>query len=180
MKQIKLFSQIFASTLFLLFVFGAMIRIPEVRMGVEAQTVSTCTDNEDNDGDGRADWDGVPEKNLPPDPSCINEQSVEKADDVKSTLIPCTDKCDLGSVFALINNVIDFLIKVILFPIAILMFVYAGYTYIVHSDNPGKRVKAKSLIKHLILGMVLILTAWVIVKSLLVVVGYNDRLLFFD
>lgn len=166
----------------------------------------TCVDNSDNDGDGRADWDGVPEKNLPPDPSCINEKSVEKPDgncsdgidnngngkadqadascknggSIEGSLIPCEDKCDLASVFALLNNLIDFLIKVILFPVAIIMFVYAGYTYIVHSDSAGKRVQAKKMIKHLILGMVLILTAWLIVKTALVLIGYDQSLFFFD
>lgn len=142
----------------------------------------TCSDKKDNDGDGRIDWNGgnLNGTMVPPDPACINAQGAEYADDVTSKLIPCTNKCDLGSLMQLINNLITFLIKVILFPITVLMFVYAGYQYITAQGNPSKKANVKKMLWHLVGGIVLILCAWLIVKTLLVVLGYTDRLYFFE
>lgn len=188
MKQITIFKTIFAS----LCIFATVFILGNWNAVVLAQNSTTqeagngsCSDGRDNDipPDNRADWNGavVNGVELPPDPSCINKDSKEVADDVASgSLIPCTNKCDLGSVFALLNNLIEFFIKIILFPIAVIMFVYAGFTYITAAGNPGKKVKVRTMIGHLIGGMILVLCAWVIVKTLLVVVGYSDNLYFFE
>ena len=82
--------------------------------------------------------------------------------------------------FALLNKLIEFLIKVILFPVAILLFVYAGYKYITAQGNPSKRANVKKMIGNLILGMVIILTSWVVVKTVLLLIGYDQTLYFFD
>lgn len=203
MKHISAFNRIFASTaLIFLLALGANFAFAPTL--IHAQSAATCSDDIDNDGDGRADWDGVPHKNLPPDPSCVNKNSTERADGncrdgidnngdgkadaadpscktgvIEGSLVPCENKCDLASVFSLINNIITFLLKVILFPIMIIMFVYAGVRYITAGSGDAK-VKAKSMIKNLIKGVLLILCSWLIVKTVLLAVGYNDTLYFFD
>lgn len=175
-----------------------------VPVALHAQT-GTCVDNLDNDNDGRADWDGVPEKGFPPDPSCVNDQSVEKADGncrdgkdnngdgkvdaadpgcerggaIEGGLVTCEDKCDFGSAFALVNRFVGFVIKFILFPVAIGLFIYAGVKYITAGSAQAK-VKMKSLLKHLIGGILLILAAWLIVKSALAIIGYDQALYFFQ
>lgn len=184
MKPTATFKAIFASTLVLVALFSSAHIFSLPRAQAQAPT-GTCGDHIDNDGDGRVDWTGgtINGQPVPPDPACLNAQGDEYADqktNSSSPLIPCVNKCDLGSVMQLLNNLITFLIKVILFPISILLFVYAGYTYIISQGEPGKRVKVKSMIKHLILGIVLILCAWIIVKTLLVVLGYTDSLYFFE
>ncbi len=147
----------------------------------------TCGDGLDNDipPDGKRDWDGVRDAagqpQYPPDPSCINRDQTEAADDVAAgSLIPCTNKCDLPAVFVFLNKMIESLIKVALLPIAILMFVYAGYKYITAQGNPSKTANIKRMIKHLILGIVIILTAWLAVKTALVLIGYDQALYFFS
>ncbi len=144
----------------------------------------TCEDDIDNDGDGTADWDGGKDASgatIPADPGCLNKDSKEVKDSVaKGSLVPCTNDCDFSSVFELINKLIDFLITDLLLPVAVLMFVYAGYKYITAEGNPGKRADVKKMVGHLILGMLIILLAWVIVKTLLGVIGYTNELYFFE
>lgn len=192
MKPTVIFSHIIASlflaSLFVAFGGQAVVRAQNTtseQTACFAQGGSgpgTCSDGKDNDGDCRADWAGVTieGETLPPDPACVTKQSSEYADDVLSSIIPCTDKCDLGSVFELLNNLIGFLIKVVMFPIAILMFMYAGYKYITAQGNPAKKANVKKMAGHLIGGLVLILCAWVIVKTVLILVGYEDNLFFFE
>jgi hypothetical protein len=150
---------------------------------VHAQgTASTCNDGFDNDGDERADYRGaiIGGKTLPPDPSCINKGSNEEAEVTGTGIVPCQNKCDLNDVFRLINNVITFLVKVILFPVIIFMFIYTGFKYVTSQGNPGKAANLKSLIGHIIGGMIIILCAWLLVRTIMLVLGYTDSLLFFD
>ncbi len=143
----------------------------------------TCGDGKDNDGDGKRDWDGVASGGIPqyqPDPACLNPDMTEEADVVaKGSWIPCTNKCDLPSVFVFINSIIEKLITVILFPISVLMFVYAGYRYITAQGNPSKKADIKKMLRNLILGIIIILISWVAVQTALQVVGYTDSLYFF-
>ncbi len=186
MKRTVTFSRIFASTALLVLLIGSgNISANAQETMCPAQGGSgpgTCNDGKDNDGDCRADWGGVTigGELYPPDPACVTKNSSEYADDVKSTIIPCTNKCDLGSVFELANKVIGFLIKVVLFPVSIFLFIYAGFKYITAQGNSAKKANIKKMIGNLILGIVLILCAWVIVKTVLVVVGYEDNLFFFE
>jgi hypothetical protein len=180
MKQTAIFKFIFASTLL---VIGLLLVSPGF---VHAQpSTGNCADKIDNDGDGRLDWTGgtINGEPAPPDPACVNANSEETADIETGSaipLIPCVNKCDLGSLMQLLNNLITFLIKVILFPVVILMFVYMGYQYITSQGKPGMHAKLRTMIWKLVLGIVIILVAWVLVKTLLVVIGYKDALYFFE
>lgn len=180
MKHMRLFKLLSVSILLSV---SLLVIMPAI---ATAQPVGTCADKIDNDGDGRIDWTGgidAKGNTVPPDPSCINASSNEVADEVtgaSAKIIPCVNKCDLGSVLQLLNNVIEFLIKVLLFPVAIAMFMYAGYQYIISQGQPVKKVNVKRMVGKLILGILLILCSWVIVKTLLVSLGYTDTLYFFE
>lgn len=141
----------------------------------------SCNDGIDNDGDSRYDYRGavVNGKSYPPDPACITKDSIEEAEVGGTGLVPCHNKCDLNDVFRLINNIITFLVKVILFPVIIFMFIYTGFKYITAEGNPAKTAKLKSLIKHIIGGLIIILCAWLLVRTMMLVLGYTDSLIFF-
>ncbi len=145
-------------------------------------TMTTCTDGIDNDGDGRIDWTGGKIGGTPvgPDPSCISALSKEVPDDVVSNIIPCTNKCDLGSVFELINKLITFLITFLVLPVTIILFMYAGFKYITAQGNPSKIANVRKMVQHLVGGLLLVLCAWIIVKTLLLTLGYTDQLYFFE
>ncbi|HVY35677.1 MAG TPA: pilin [Candidatus Paceibacterota bacterium] len=130
-----------------------------------------CNDGIDNDSDGLIDG---------ADPDCQVPHVAGTSGPFEGGLVPCENKCDLNSAFALINKLVDFLIKVVFFPISIIMFMYTGARYILSEGKPNVRAQVKKLIGHLIGGIVLILCAWVIVKTILVVLGYKEALVFFQ
>ncbi|MBY0328726.1 hypothetical protein K2Q02_01385 [Patescibacteria group bacterium] len=148
--------------------------------GPTAKLGTTCTNGLDDDGDGRIDYYGGPNGEAP-DPSCFKVDAEEIADDVaKGALVPCTDKCGFDDVFKLLNNVLKFVITVLLIPIFVIMIMYIGFKYLTSQGNPAMHLKFKKMLWHMFLGVVIILTAWLIVRTILTSLGYADGLLFFD
>jgi hypothetical protein len=95
-------------------------------------------------------------------------------------LIPCDgDDCTINSVMQLINNVMNFFFQSLLLPIFIVMVLYLGYSYLAAQGKPGQHAKLGSMAKHMVLGLVLMLCAWLIVKTILSILGYTDTLGFF-
>jgi hypothetical protein len=146
-----------------------------------------------NNGDGKADFTGVDTNNdgvldLEPDPSCFSKTStVEVSDDLARdtkggllSVIPCTDKCTFGDVFKLLNNIFTFFFTKLLIPIFVIMIIYAGISYLGSQVSGMKKVELKSLFGHMIGGLLLILFAWLIVHTILVLLGYQEGLVFFQ
>lgn len=114
--------------------------------------------------DGKTD--GV--MDIEPDPSCFSDSvTTEKGDDVVSTIIPCTDKCTFSDVFRLLNNVIKFFFKVLLIPIFVVLLMFAGFKYITAQGNSSKIADLKKMLLGVIKGVVLILCAWLIVRTIM-------------
>lgn len=147
--------------------------------GAPTQTVTTtvkidqCHDGKDNDGDGRADQygvdadkDGVYE--VEPDPSCFADTAeYETGDDVVSSIIPCTDKCSFRDVFVLLNNIISFFFKQLLIPIFVIIIIFAGVKYITAEGNPSKIANLRKILWNIFKGLLLILCAWLIVRTIM-------------
>lgn len=127
-----------------------------------------------NNGDGKLDFE--------PDPSCFSPtQTEEKADDVARgadgmplSVIPCTDKCTFGDVFRLLNNLLTFFITKLLIPIFVTIIMYAGFKYITAEGNPSKIANLKKMIANIVLGIVLILCSWLIVRTIMTTL-LNDK-----
>lgn len=145
-----------------------------------------CTDGKDNqigdgkdygygtnNGDRKADRYGTLE--FEPDPACFAKGvTIEKGDDLAyntdgtpASVIPCTNKCTLNDVFRLLNNIIAFFFKVLLIPIFVIMIMYAGYKYIAAQGNSGKIANLKRMLGYFIGGILLILCAWLIVRTIM-------------
>lgn len=155
--------------------------------GVYSQNLSvtsTCMDGVDNDSDGRADYAGVLLEDgtfLEPDPSCLKHTSSELGDSVSSGgLVPCVNKCSFSDVFKLLNNVLKFLITIVIIPVFVLMLMYTGYEYLMARGRPGMHVKLKNRLWKMFLGFVLILSAWLIVRTFLSFIGYDQGALFLE
>jgi hypothetical protein len=163
--------------------------------------VSECCDGKDNQigdgqdygfgpgmGDGKADFYGlIGEKDgktiiYPPDPSCIKpETEIEKADlPVQGSLIPCTNKCSFPDIIKLFNNILTFLITTVFLPLFVLVFMYAGYTYLTAQGNPSKIANVKKLLINVIIGLVIVLTAWLLVRVFFQTIGVTEGLLFLE
>ncbi len=93
-------------------------------------------------------------------------------------IVPCDGTvykpCDFDSFMTLINNVINFLVKIIALPIAAIMFTYAGFLMVTAGEEAaGARTKAKGIFMNALIGLLLAATCWLIVHSLLKVMGYK-------
>jgi type IV secretory pathway VirB2 component (pilin) len=98
-----------------------------------------------------------------------------------SGLIPCDGPdCTLNSVVQLMNNLMSIFFKTILPVLFVVMILYLGYSYLTAGGNPAQHAKLLSMAKHMILGLLLILCAFLIVKSILSILGYTDTLGFFS
>lgn len=189
MKQHATFSRLLNNILLiaLLFIGVAFVSTPVV---VHAVPSGECNDQRDNDGDGKIDYYGLDSNgdgtiDVEPDPACYSQDSTSehidgKNDDVQSSIIPCTDKCSFSDVFKLANNLLVFIIKVLLIPVFIMVIIYTGYQYLISQGSPVKMANIKNTLKHLVFGILLILCAWLIVVTGLKAIGYTDHILFFE
>lgn len=109
-------------------------------------------------------------------PSYTNGLTPEQiaADKVGNGLVPCRDTCTFEDILSLINNLITFLITTIFIPIIIILFMYAGYKYITAGGNPAKIANLKSMIKHIVVGMLLVLCSWLIVKTVITILASDE------
>jgi Type IV secretion system pilin len=91
-----------------------------------------------------------------------------------SSLVPCTDSCDFNSFLTLINNLINFMITTLFIPIVVLLFMYAGFKYITAQGNPAKKANLKKMVGNIVIGMILVLCSWLIVKTVLSILLRED------
>lgn len=153
---------------------GVMVYAQTTTTTTTTQIPTTeCNDFKDNDGDFKADHYGVDTDgdkiiDLEPDPSCFSlNATTEKKDDVVSSIIPCTDKCTFSDVFRLLNNVLTFFITKLMIPIFITIIMYAGFKYLKAGASGGEKANIKKMLGHILGGIILILCAWLIVRTIM-------------
>jgi hypothetical protein len=93
-------------------------------------------------------------------------------------LVPCDNSsahpCDFNALMALINTVVKFILFDMAIPIAAIMFAYAGFLMVTAGgEAAGARTKAKSIFTNAIFGLVLAVAAWLIVNTILSILGYT-------
>ena len=93
-------------------------------------------------------------------------------------LIPCggsgEDACKFSDFFVLIKNIIDFLLVSIAIPLAALSFAVAGWMYLTAGGDSGQIKKAHELFKNVAIGFIIALSAWLIVKAILLGLGIEE------
>jgi hypothetical protein len=87
--------------------------------------------------------------------------------------------CGFKDIMTLINKLITFILVYMAVPIAAIMFFYAGFKMVTSGGNPESRGTAKNVFTNAVIGLVIAAGAWLIVKTLLVILGYNDIGTFF-
>lgn len=85
---------------------------------------------------------------------------------------PC-GRCDL---FQLLKNLIDFVIGGLMPPLAVLLFVWAGFLILLSGANPGLYAQGQTIFKNTFYGIIILLSAWMITNSLILSIGakYNN------
>ncbi|MEI6022510.1 MAG: hypothetical protein WCQ32_01550 [bacterium] len=93
--------------------------------------------------------------------------------------IPCDGvNCNIEDIFTLINNLIKFAITKLFFPIFIVAILYIGWSYLTAGGDTKKVANVKQMAWHMFLGVILVLASWLIVKTVLDVLGATDAGMF--
>ena len=71
--------------------------------------------------------------------------------------------CDFADVIAAILNLVNVGVKIAL-SLSVIVLAWAGYNYMVSGSNPSKRSDANKMLWKVVVGIVLILAAWLIVN----------------
>lgn len=123
------------------------------------------------------------DQNTPPSPVGGGggiTPTTPNGEEFEDGLITCDGievECTFEKLLLLVNKVLRFLIFVIGVPIVTLSFVYAGFLMVTSGGNPSKKDEAKSIIGNATLGLIVLLAAWLIVRTVLLVFGYSGPLL---
>lgn len=93
-----------------------------------------------------------------------------------------TKPCDFNSLMTLINTVINFLLITLATPLFALILIYVGWLYLSAGGSSENVTKAKKILKNALIGYVIALAAWLIVKTILVTLGFQpgENAKFFD
>lgn len=88
--------------------------------------------------------------------------------------IPDSDLCGFNALMDLINKIINFILFNMAIPIAAIMFVYAGWLMVTAGGEAAHaRTKAKSIFTNAVIGLALAAAAWLIIKTVLSILGYD-------
>lgn len=86
--------------------------------------------------------------------------------------------CDFNSFIGTLNFIIEWLIKIAVV-IFTLTLVWGGYLYVTSGANPGNKDKAKKVLWNTFLGFIIMISAWLIVHTLLkMLVGADGQAVF--
>ena len=81
--------------------------------------------------------------------------------------------CDFNDFLALVNRVIRFILFNLAVPIAAIMFFYAGFKLVTSGGSTEARTQAKSVFAHTAFGLFFIAGAWLIIRTILSILGYQ-------
>ncbi len=84
--------------------------------------------------------------------------------------------CNFNELIATANNIIEFLLIYFATPLAAIIFAYAGFLYLFSGGSENNVTKAKGMMKNMIIGYVIALSAWLIVRTILMSLGYNGTM----
>lgn len=81
-------------------------------------------------------------------------------------LVPCIDNCDFYRFLDLIDNIFNYIV-IIAVPAASVAIAYAGIILVTATNDSGKRSEAKGILWAAVLGLVIVLAAYLIVNTVL-------------
>lgn len=93
-------------------------------------------------------------------------------------LVPCgtttnPEPCEFKHVMILVNTIIQFTLFVLVLPISAIMFAYSGFLFLTSGGESSQRTKAKKVFSSVAIGVIIAVAAWLIVKLLLSLLGFD-------
>lgn len=82
--------------------------------------------------------------------------------------------CTFDHIYQLINRLKDFALLYLMIPLAVISIAFAGFKYVMAQGNASEITKAHNIFYYTIGGIVLALGAWLIVSTILTVLGVED------
>ncbi|MFA5841074.1 MAG: hypothetical protein WC847_02280 [Candidatus Paceibacterota bacterium] len=106
-------------------------------------------------------------------------------------LVPCNNTpdssgkiaqpCDFNALMALVNKVIKFILFDMVIPIAAIMFAYAGFLMVsAGGEVAHARTKAKAIFSDVVIGLIIAIAAFLIVRTVLSILGYQGSWIGFN
>ena len=110
-------------------------------------------------------------------PRCC-ETPAELADPVAHKCVdpavnPCEYRCILCHLFVMFDNVLDFVLFNFIPPVAVLMLVWGGIKFYTAAENPVAAADAKKLMTSVVIGMVIVYSAWLIISLFFAYIGLS-------
>ena len=104
---------------------------------------------------------------------CNNNSATITPTDGSAPIVPTP--CNFNALLALVNGVINFILYSMVIPIAAIMFAYAGFTMVTAGGEAAHaRTKAKEIFSNTVIGLIIAMAAWLIVKLILInILHYN-------
>lgn len=96
---------------------------------------------------------------------------------IESRLVPCggtRNPCEFKDLFVLLHNIVEFLLLKLGPAVTTFMVAYGGFRVIISSQSPYGLRRGKEIIKWAILGYGLMLTAWIIINTILLYLGLAE------
>ncbi len=91
-----------------------------------------------------------------------------------SSLVKCngtpTDPCRFEDFMALVQRMINFIL-ILMLPICAIIFAYIGFLFLTSGGNSETKSQAKKILMNTVKGIILVLAAWLIVKTIVVSLG---------
>lgn len=94
-------------------------------------------------------------------------------------LVPCENDCDFNDLIQGINNIVQFLLYAAAF-VAALLFAWAGFLYVSAAGDPGKVKSAHKIFTTAGIGLVLMASAWLIIKVIVDTLGSDAGSMFLE
>ncbi len=115
-------------------------------------------------------------------PTFVFAQSANNSDLLKGGIVKCgkdgynggkidgivddQEQCHVSDIFKLVDDALKFVYTYLILPLATISIAIAGVMYLISGGDPGKRKKAGEIMKSTIIGVALVLTAWLIVHTI--------------
>jgi len=98
---------------------------------------------------------------------------------VQAQLVPCgpgtaKENCELCDFFKLFDNIVKFVLRNLVPPIAALMLVIGGVMFFQAAGNPAGVGKAKSLLTSVVIGLLIIYSAYLIISLFFTAIGVAE------
>jgi hypothetical protein len=97
---------------------------------------------------------------------------------VQAQLVPCggegQPECEFCHLFVLFDNIVKFVLRSLVPPIAALMLVIGGGMFFAAAGDPSKVGKAKSVITSVAIGLVIVYGAYLLINLFFWAIGVAD------